>query len=141
MLNFKKQRITFSEYWILGLVLLSISFILYYLMSGSYFSLDKIALFLLIIIIGFTFHNYGGVIEIIIENGTISICKWLNRTFTHSISDMTMMEKNRWTYTLQKYHVLSLKDKNGKIYKLHSTYWQNYTNLKETLIEHGVRYE
>ncbi len=141
MLNFEKQRIVLAEYWFLGLILLTISFILFYLLKGSFFSIEKIVLFFLIIFIGFAFHNYGGIVEIIIENDTISICKWLNKKFTYKLDDMTMKEKKRWTYTIQKYYVLSLIHKNGKTYKFDSTYWQNYIDIKETLIEYGVRCE
>ena len=65
----------------------------------------------------------------------------MNRSYTYRVKDMNVIEQRKFTRTLQRYYILLLKSSDGRKFKIDSSYWPKYFELKEKFVESGVFYE
>ena len=137
---FQREKLQSSDYSLLFIV-----FIMYviidYASNDFSISLREYTVIFFVGVIIVTLYNYNITTTIILLDDSIIIKKKLNRSYTYKIKDITVSEKKRLTNTLQKYYVLLLKSPNGRKFKLNSTYWPKYYELKKMLVKLGVYYE
>ena len=138
-LNYRREKLRLSEYS-LFLILFAVGVLLDYFSNNFSLSIKK---YVVIIVIGFIInliYNYRLIKEIIFEGNNI-IIKKMNRSYTYRVKDMNVIEQRKFTRTLQRYYILLLKSSDGRKFKIDSSYWPKYFELKEKFVESGVFYE
>lgn len=138
-LNYRREKLRLSEYS-LFLILFAVGVLLDYFSNNFSLSIKK---YVVIIVIGFIInliYNYRLIKEIIFEGNNI-IIKKMNRSYTYRVKDMNVIEQRKFTRTHQRYYILLLKSSDGRKFKIDSSYWPKYFELKEKFVESGVFYE
>ncbi len=137
ILSYQREKLQFSEY-ILIFFILFISVLIDFLANDFTISLRKYTIVIIMSFIIILIYNYNIITMIILKDNNIIIKKSINRVYTYKIKDITVSEKEKLTNTLVKYYVLLIKGPDDKKFRIHSTYWPKYFELKEVFVKLGV---